>query len=173
MFDAFGKRNKSSSTRSSRLRADNARGRIEQAKEIDIIPSPEILTSIAKVGESPISFWTAELSVELDWDANILRHIYRGNRQNDKLAVTYRAFYTTATYLFIRSICKAFNVTTLTDRVIRYCAALVDQHGEKIDEEVKVNLKNDYKAGLIWNTYAEKLGGYGAFFLIGVAPTWV
>ena len=137
------------------------------------MPSCEILTFITRIGETPSDFWTAGLSVDLDWDKNILRHIYLGNRRNDKLAVTYRAFYTTATYLFIRSICKAFNVTTLTDRVIRYCAALVNPHGEKKGELVKVNLKNDYKAGLIWNTYAEHLGGYGAFFLIGVAPTWV
>lgn len=65
------------------------------------MPSPEILTSIARIKETPSDFWTAELSVELDWDANILCHIYHGNRQNDKLAVTYQAFYMTATYLFI------------------------------------------------------------------------
>ena len=110
--------------------------------------------------------------MKLDWDANILRLIYRGNRQNDELAVTYRAFYTTATYLFIRSICEAFNVRNLTDRVLRYCTALVNPHREDT-ELVKQNLKDDHKAGRIWNTYAEKLGGYGAFFLIGVAPTWM
>lgn len=137
------------------------------------MPSPEILTSIARIKETPSDFWTAELSVELDWDANILRHIYHGNRQNDKLAVTYRAFYTTATYLFIRSICEAFNVRILTDRVLRHCTALVDPHHEEDTKLVKKNLRDDYKAGLIWNTYAERLGGYGAFFLIGVAPTWV
>lgn len=89
--------------------------------------------------------------MNLDWDKNILRHIYHGNRQNDKLAVTYRAFYTTATYLFIRSICEAFDVTIITDRVLRYCTALIDPHREKDAELVKQNLKDDCKAGLIWN----------------------
>lgn len=101
-----------------------------------------------------------------------MRHIYHGNRRNNNLAITYRAFYTTATYLFIRSICEAFNVSSLTGRVLSYCIALVDPHCEDT-KPVKQDLKDDYKAGLIWNTYAEHLGGYGAFFLIGVAPTWV
>lgn len=137
------------------------------------MPSSEILTFVARIRETPSDFWTSGLSVELDWDKNILRHIYHGNRRNDKLAVTYRAFYTTATYLFIRSICEAFNVRIFTDRVLHYCTALVDPRREEDTELVKQNLKDDYKAGLIWNTYAEHLGGYGAFFLIGVAPTWL
>lgn len=136
------------------------------------MPSAKLLTSIKRIGETPSEFWTAGLSEELDWDANILRHIYHGNRRNNNLAIIYRTFYTTATYLFIRSVCEAFHVSSLTGRVLSYCIALIDPHCEDT-KPMKQNLKEDYKAGLIWNTYAEHLGGYGAFFLIGVAPTWV
>lgn len=112
------------------------------------------------------------MSEKLDRDANILRHIYHGNRRNNKIATTYRTFYTTATYLFIKLICEAFSVGSLTERVLSHCIALIDPHCEDT-KLVKQNLRDDYKAGLIWNTYAEHLGGYGAFFLIGVAPAWV
>lgn len=142
-------------------------------REVDIMPSPEILEFIGKIGETPSDFWTAGLSVELDWDANILCHIYHGNCRNDKLAVTYWAFYRTATYLFIQSICDAFNVRIFMDCVLCYCTALVDLHHEEDTKVVKQNLKEDYKVSLIWNTYAEHLGGYGVFFLIGVVPMWV
>lgn len=62
---------------------------------------------------------------------------------------------------------------TLTDRVLCYCIALVDPDHAEDPELVKQNLKDDYKAGLVWHTYSEHLGGYGSFFLIGVAPTWM
>ncbi|KAK9547003.1 hypothetical protein V6Z77_009225 [Aspergillus fumigatus] len=128
---------------------------------------------IAKIDERPSHFWTAGLSMNINWaGANILRHIYQGNRQNDNVAVISRAFYTTATYLFVQRICHAFSVKILTARVLRYCTGLITDHPD--DEDlVRQNLKDDYKAGLIWNTYAEHLGGYGAFFLIGVVPPWM
>ncbi|PYH41005.1 uncharacterized protein BP01DRAFT_426669 [Aspergillus saccharolyticus JOP 1030-1] len=174
LFEAFGQNdNKSSGIERARTRARDARERIGRATEKDILPTPETLSLIAEIRAAPSKFWTAKLRVSLEWDANILRQLYHGSRENDRLSVTYRAFYTSATYLFVRLICERFNVRIFSERVLRYCTTLIDPNGKEDVESVKKNLKDDYKAGLIWNTYAEHLGGYGTFFLIGVAPAWM
>ncbi|BCR83581.1 uncharacterized protein ACHE_10983S [Aspergillus chevalieri] len=87
LLDAFGKRKRSSSTKPNRSRGTGARERIEEAREIDIMPSSQLLRFTARIEMTPADLWTVGLSVDLDWDKKILRHIYRGNRQNDRLAV--------------------------------------------------------------------------------------
>lgn len=59
------------------------------------------------------------------------------------------------------------------DCVLCYCIILIDPHCEEDTELMKQNLKKNYRASLIWKIYAEHLGGYGMFFLIGVISTWL
>ncbi|THC87765.1 hypothetical protein EYZ11_012789 [Aspergillus tanneri] len=186
LSNTFGKCYNPSSTESSRLRANEARKRISQIGEIDILPSPELLSSITEYKRSPSTFWTAESSVKLgptdlgsaefsrDTEG-LFRYFYWQNRRNNMLEVLYRAFTTTATYLLVQRLCQNFEVTNLTPRVLRYCSGLVtDQHVTKERrQKVEDDIKADYRAGNVWNTYAGHLGGYGAFFLIGVVPSWM
>lgn len=86
----------------------------------------------------------------------------------------YRAFETTVTYLLLRDICEELNVESFTTTAKRYCSGLIMDQNNVMDEtsrkEVERNLCQDKRVGKIWYTYAAHLGGYGAFFLIGVAP---
>jgi hypothetical protein len=89
--------------------------------------------------------------------------------------VIYRAFDTTATYLLVKKIRDAFNVDIFSSTVWDYCVKMIMNHRGSKEERamVKATLKQDVQAGKRWYTYATELGGYGAFFLIGVVPSWM
>ena len=119
---------------------------------------------------SPSLFWTPRQILSR---TGLLQYLYEENRVK-KADVLYRAFKTTVTYLLLRSICAELEVTNFTTRARRYCSRLImyqnNATDEKVRKRVEKNLIRDNKAGKIWYTYAAHLGGYGAFFLIGVAP---
>ncbi|KAL4948356.1 hypothetical protein BDW69DRAFT_176606 [Aspergillus filifer] len=165
---------KSSSTQHTGHRASGARSRISVVRNVS--PSPELLSAISKFNNSPFDFWTDGLDLKVDWaNKNALRRVYQRNRRNDMANAIYRAFDTTLTYLLIGKICKAFGVVILTPAVSEYCITVILGQGGNDQERniVKEDLKQDFNAGKRWNTYARKLGGYGAFFLLGVVPSWM
>lgn len=86
----------------------------------------------------------------------------------------YKAFYTTAIYLVVRDIREKFEVKTLTTKVKRHCSKLIMDQQDDPEERKKVEktLSDDYTAGLAWERYAASLGGYGAFFLMGLISPW-
>jgi hypothetical protein len=89
--------------------------------------------------------------------------------------VIYRAFIMIVTYLLIEKIHDAFNADILSPTVLKYCVKIVmNQGGNKEERDiVKETFKLDFQARKRWHTYIIELGGYGAFFLIRVVPSWM
>ncbi|KAL4812700.1 hypothetical protein BDW67DRAFT_120468 [Aspergillus spinulosporus] len=173
LSETFGKSRKSAKNQHLEPRARGARACISQVK--DVLPSLQLLLNLEKFRRSPIQFWTKGLGLKVSWDSNnILRRIYQRNRANEMASVIHRAFDTTATYLLLRKIRDAFNADNLSTTVLNHCVKMILDQGDSQDDIglVKETLKKDYHAGKRWHSYATKLGGYGAFFLIGVVPSW-
>ncbi|KAL4866874.1 hypothetical protein BDV12DRAFT_198729 [Aspergillus spectabilis] len=167
-----------SNTKETRSKANDARSRVAGTKDSNIRPSEGMLASIEELKEPPSKFWIEGLPTNQDEETNrdkeprnIFHHVYMANRRYQQESTIYRAFYTTATYIMIQQFLKAFDVKLFTDRVLRFCVALImDEHSDDDVKLVKQHIKDDYKAGSVWSMYANQLGGYGAFFLIGVIP---
>jgi hypothetical protein len=170
----FEKGRKFPSARQTESRASRARAHILVVK--DILPSPQLLSAISTFERLPIDFWTAGLQIEVGWDnESMLRRVYQRNRRNNMVNMIYRAFDTTTTYLLIKKICAAFNADILSPTVLKYYVKMImNQGGNKEERDiVKGTLKQDFQARKRWHTYTTELGGYGAFFLIRVAPSWM
>ncbi|KAL4861660.1 hypothetical protein BDV12DRAFT_61561 [Aspergillus spectabilis] len=155
-------------------RISRARKTILQIRESDVTPSAELFKLIDELKASPFEFWFVK-QMGSNWhDTHLLRHLYLRNRQNDQMGLIYRAFATTATFLLVEEMCKEYKVTNFTPRVQKHCSRLIMDKSNITDnhtrEQVERNLKEDFRVGKLWYKYAAHLGGYGALFLVGVAP---
>ncbi|KAL4755743.1 uncharacterized protein BDW70DRAFT_46677 [Aspergillus foveolatus] len=153
-------------------RINRAREFISQKRQIDVIPSPDLVALIKDLDAFPLKFWNV-IQMGSSWDGNLMRHLYQRNRQSNTMSVIYRAFTTTATFLLVKRTMREFEVTNFTPRVECHCCTLImnDTTDVVARRQVEQNLKDDFRVGKLWHRYAAHLGGYGAFFLMGVATT--
>jgi hypothetical protein len=173
LSNAFSKNKSSDKPEKTRDRTLAARKRLQLFKKQDILPTAGSLKFVTLVENDPWSFWKSAAILQQDRNyTNALQCLYYGARHCGQQAVTLRAFFTTAIYLYTKTIREKLDLKTLTGEALSHCIRLVlgPETGEQDKKIVGENLRQDSKVGAIYQQYAKELGGYGAYFLMGVLP---
>jgi hypothetical protein len=171
LSDAFGK----TISKEGRDRPAEAKARLDQIPKKDLVPTADFLNYISRIKHNPLDFLNLRImGPSPPISTNVLYYLYYQSRQANQSNVALRAFYATATHLFIKQLCVTLNATRVTPVVLGYCAYLILE----VDPDAGFNticghLQEVNKIGSIYYQYAQGLGGYGAFFIIGILPSWV
>ncbi|PGG95964.1 hypothetical protein AJ80_09887, partial [Polytolypa hystricis UAMH7299] len=163
---------KKSSVRNSNQNRQQALKRIENLRGID--PPEFISVALSTYNENAGAFWKHGLGVSIE-TGDILRVLYNGLKTANLSASIHIAFYSTAIYVLLQELMKLCGMQRCSHQLLDCSAKVIlgDNFEDSAKDEVISNLEEAYGRGSLYSCYANKLGGYGIYFLIFVVPRYL